>query len=143
MRDTRAIVVADNARRLRLTALELARMSDEQLQDYYGNVTERHNKHAMVIRADARMMSAVTALDIRVSERWKATCDRAIGTVDNLPTPSVAIYKDGVRTVRTVSSFRTRVVTARNAKTSNRTTTHTKSLHESECASQAPIGNVE
>jgi hypothetical protein len=38
-----------------------------------GGLIMQKNTHAMVVRSDARAMSAVTATDTRVSERWLAS----------------------------------------------------------------------
>jgi hypothetical protein len=66
---------------------------------------------SMFIRADARAMGAVTALDCRVSPRWKQSHPRAIGRAtrsdDNSQGPTVrVIHADGTEEIRTVASYR-------------------------------------
>lgn len=72
------------------------------------------NKDKIVVRADARAMSAVTALDVRVSPRWKSS-----GTKSG---ECVSIFPDGtripfVRTRSTSPATRLRTVRNDNAKT--------------------------
>ena len=74
------------------------------------------DRHAMLIRADARAMSAVTALDVRVSERWKPTARHAIGTAFDSNGPvltetggaTVKVTKDGITEYVPASQFRTK-----------------------------------
>jgi hypothetical protein len=51
--------------------------------------------HSMFLREDARAMGAVTALDVRVTERWTATRTRVA--------PCVSIAPDGTTTLFSAS----------------------------------------
>jgi hypothetical protein len=54
--------------------------------------------NSMMIRADARAIGAVTATDVRVSERWRPTAKRAVGTApghEGDGTPSMLVKRPG------------------------------------------------
>lgn len=90
----------------------------------------------MANRADARSEGSVTALSVRVSPRWKASSNRAIGiatgTTDTSEGATVRVrnlYDDSVNEVRTVSSFRAdRPATKVTKATSRRKLTQVESM---------------
>jgi hypothetical protein len=89
--------------------------------------------HELVIKADARAMSAVTALDTRVSQRWQASKadDRIFGGKPFSGTSECISYMpDG-----TVSIFR-----STRTRKPNRVTA-TVAAHRITAADLAPIGD--
>lgn len=57
-------------------------------------------------RADARAYGMVTSLDVRVSERWKPTATRAVGTASGTAQDVKVTYADGSSEIKPVSAFR-------------------------------------
>lgn len=114
------------------------------------------NRDQMVIRADARAMGAVTALDTRVSERWTATKGAARftdTTIDGVYVPAAVraslvkvTHKDGTTQYRSASSFRSKHISTRSTvkrATMSATEKTRFTDHASLIAGLAPIGNVE
>lgn len=90
--------------------------------------------HAMVIKADARAMSAVTALDTRVSERWHPSqADKRIfdGKLFTGTSECISYKADG-----TASIFR-----STRTRKPNRVTTAAQ-VHRITAADLAPIGDT-
>lgn len=104
----------------------------------------------MVIRADARAMGAVTALNTRVAPRWQGTPKNMQHTdtvIDGVHVPGsvrgniVKVIKaDGTSEYRKQSSFRSRTIAARNTEHKRNTAQINERIM---AADLAPIGNVE
>jgi hypothetical protein len=110
--EQREIVLADQLRRS-------ARIIEEEiLLGLEKPAEEKRLRHALVVKADARAMSAVTALTTRVNAPWSSMRTRCVGKALNeagddfereypLGTCTVrVIHADGTSEVRPVSSFR-------------------------------------
>lgn len=76
-------------------------------------------------------------MDARVSERWRPTATRCVGTVDNRAVPSVRVTRaDGSSEIRTVASFRNRSYNGRTK------ATQAAAPHRISAADLAPIGDA-
>lgn len=147
--NAREIVVADRKRREARAAIELAQLAGIAYPAYDESPELRH---AMMIRADAKANGMVTALTTRVTAPWATmrtgAGNHTVGTADNATQSVKVTLTDGTSYIAPVSAFRAAKSSKRRAAKTQSPTLHSRvipshSLADSECASQAPIGNVE